>query len=73
MALGVSLTKDTSVGTEPLIPESHAAQIMHVDRVVCQEPLADALKLLASPKWVGVQPAQKSLSADMDNETRGRD
>ena len=30
-----------------------------IDRVVGQEPLADALELLAPPKWVRVQPAQE--------------
>ena len=35
------------------------AKLARVDRIVGQEPLADALKLPAPPTWVGVSPAQR--------------
>ena len=34
------------------------AKLARVDRIVGQEPLADALKLPAPPTWVAVTPAQ---------------
>ena len=38
--------------------------------VVRQEPLADALKLLAPPTWVEVRPAQQITERRHDKETR---
>jgi hypothetical protein len=45
---------------------------MRVDRVVRQEPLADARKLAAPPNLLGVQPAQQITERRHDNETKGR-
>ena len=66
---------DTGVSApsaRPLLPQPHAAKVARVDRVVRQEPLADALKLLAPPSRVGVKPAQQITERRHDNETRGR-
>jgi hypothetical protein len=43
----------------PVSPEPYSAKLVRLYRVVRQEPLADALKLRAPPKWVGVQPADE--------------
>ena len=43
----------------PLIPQPHPAQLVRVDRIVRQKPLAEALKLPAPPNWVRVTPAQQ--------------
>ena len=40
---------------------------MRVDRVVRQEPLADALELLTPPTGIGVKPAQKLTECRHDN------
>ena len=37
-----------------------------------QEPLADALELLAPPNLLGVQPAQQITERRHNNETKGR-
>ena len=53
---------DTGVSAppaRPVLPQPHAAQLVRVDRVMRQEPLADALKLPAPPTWVGVTPTQQ--------------
>ena len=50
MVLGDQVDTGVSApAATPVIPQPHPAKLMRVDRVVRQEPLADALKLFAPP------------------------